>query len=78
MNAALSPRFYQAAQYISLGIITPLMTIILHNLSWHFVFYYIGAIGVILGVFWLIKIKDPMHHPKVNSTGNRLYSRGRW
>ncbi|MGK4855784.1 MFS transporter, partial [Salmonella enterica] len=27
---------YQAAQYISLGIITPLMTIILHNLSWHF------------------------------------------
>ena len=57
---------YQAAQYISLGIITPLMTIILHNLSWHFVFYYIGAIGVILGIFWLIKIKDPMHHPKVN------------
>ncbi|MEL9962527.1 MFS transporter, partial [Salmonella enterica] len=57
---------YQAAQYISLGIITPLMTIILHNLSWHFVFYYIGAIGVMLGIFWLMKVKDPMHHPKVN------------
>ena len=57
---------YQAAQYISLGIITPLMTIILHNLSWHFVFYYIGAIGVILGIFWLVKVRDPMHHPKVN------------
>lgn len=57
---------YQAAQYISLGIITPLMTIILHNLSWHFVFYYIGAIGVVLGIFWLIKVRDPMHHPKIN------------
>ena len=57
---------YQAAQYISLGIITPLMTIILHNLSWHFVFYYIGAIGVLLGIFWLVKVRDPMHHPKVN------------
>ncbi|VEA00227.1 glucarate transporter [Salmonella enterica subsp. salamae] len=42
------------------------MTIILHNLSWHFVFYYIGAIGVMLGIFWLMKVKDPMHHPKVN------------
>ena len=57
---------YQAAQYISLGIITPLMTIILHNLSWHYVFYYIGAIGVVLGIFWLVKVKDPSHHPKIN------------
>ncbi|VFS72051.1 D-glucarate permease [Raoultella terrigena] len=57
---------YQAAQYISLGIITPLMTIILHNLSWHYVFYYIGAIGVVLGIFWLVKVKDPLHHPKIN------------
>jgi MFS family permease len=57
---------YQAAQYISLGIITPLMTIILHNLSWHYVFYYIGAIGVVLGIFWLLKVKDPLHHPQVN------------
>ncbi|WP_315707811.1 MFS transporter [Brenneria uluponensis] len=57
---------YQTAQYISLGIFTPLMTIILHNLSWHFVFYYIGATGVILGALWLIKVKDPLKHPKVN------------
>ena len=57
---------YQAAQYISLGIITPLMTIILHNLSWHYVFYYIGAIGVVLGIFWLVKVRDPSHHPKIN------------
>lgn len=57
---------YQAAQYISLGVITPLMTIILHNMSWHYVFFYIGAIGIILGIFWLIKVRDPLHHPKIN------------
>ncbi|WP_349885990.1 MFS transporter [Pantoea ananatis] len=57
---------YQSAQYISLGIITPLMTIILHNLSWHYIFYYIGAIGVILGIVWLFKVRDPLQHPKVN------------
>lgn len=57
---------YQAAQYISLGIVTPLMTIILHNMSWHYVFYYIGAIGIILGIIWLIFIRDPHHHKKIN------------
>ncbi|MCL2899344.1 MFS transporter [Brenneria tiliae] len=57
---------YQAAQYISLGIITPLMTIILHNLSWHYVFYYIGAIGVALGGLWFIYVQDPFRHKKIN------------
>ncbi|QHM94907.1 MFS transporter [Kosakonia sacchari] len=57
---------YQAAQYISLGIITPLMTIILHTLSWHYVFYYIGATGVVLGIFWLIKVRDPLSHKEIN------------
>ncbi|WP_192459406.1 MFS transporter [Musicola keenii] len=57
---------YQAAQYISLGLITPLMTIILHNLSWHYVFYYIGAIGIILGALWLMYVQDPYRHKKIN------------
>ncbi|WP_313080799.1 MFS transporter [Atlantibacter sp.] len=57
---------YQAAQYISLGIVTPLMTIILHNLSWHYVFYYIGGIGIILGIFWLGFVQDPFKHKKIN------------
>ncbi|MDU4152005.1 MAG: MFS transporter [Enterobacteriaceae bacterium] len=57
---------YQAAQYISLGIVTPLMTLILHNMSWHYVFYYIGAIGVVLGIVWLAKIRDPLQQKKIN------------
>lgn len=57
---------YQAAQYISLGLITPLMTFILHFWSWHYVFYYIGIIGVVLGVLWLLYIRDPTRHKKVN------------
>ncbi|MBJ7221926.1 MULTISPECIES: MFS transporter [unclassified Brenneria] len=57
---------YQAAQYISLGIVTPLMTVILHNLSWHYVFYYIGAIGVVLGGFWFIYVQEPFRHKRIN------------
>jgi ACS family glucarate transporter-like MFS transporter len=42
------------------------MTLILHNMSWHYVFYYIGAIGVVLGIVWLAKIRDPLQHKKIN------------
>nr|WP_113865562.1 MFS transporter [Brenneria salicis]NMN92549.1 ACS family glucarate transporter-like MFS transporter [Brenneria salicis ATCC 15712 = DSM 30166]RBP64568.1 ACS family glucarate transporter-like MFS transporter [Brenneria salicis ATCC 15712 = DSM 30166]RLM31346.1 hypothetical protein BHG07_05820 [Brenneria salicis ATCC 15712 = DSM 30166] len=57
---------YQAAQYISLGVVTPLMTVILYHLSWHYVFYYIGAIGVVLGLFWFIYVQEPFKHKKIN------------
>ncbi len=58
---------YQSAQYISLGLVTPLMTWILHSLSWHYVFYFIGLIGVGIGMAWLKYVKDPVAHPKVSS-----------
>lgn len=57
---------YQSAQYISLGLVTPLMTWILHSLSRHYVFYFIGIIGVVIGFAWLNFVKDPINHPKVN------------
>lgn len=62
----LATAIYQAAQYISLGVITPLMTIILHTWSWHYVFYYIGGLGIFLGVIWLWVIRDPLHHKGCN------------
>lgn len=62
----LATAIYQAAQYISLGVITPLMTIILHTWSWHYVFYYIGGLGIFLGVIWLWMIRDPLHHKGCN------------
>lgn len=57
---------YQSAQYISLALITPLMTFIVHMWSWHYVFYYIGLIGVVLGGLWLLYIRDPLRHKSVN------------
>ncbi len=57
---------YQAAQYISLALITPLMTFILNIGNWHHVFYYIGLIGIILGGLWLTYVRDPLRHKNVN------------
>lgn len=62
----LATAIYQAAQYISLAFVTPLMTIILYTWSWHYVFYYIGGIGVLLGIVWLWYIRDPLHHKSCN------------
>lgn len=57
---------YSTAQYVSLGLITPVMTFILHTWSWHYVFFYIGGVGVILGAIWLWYIRDPIQHKSVN------------
>ena len=57
---------YQSAQYVSLGLVTPIMTLILYTWSWHYVFYYIGGVGVFLGIFWLWYIRNPLQHKQCN------------
>ncbi|TCL02090.1 MULTISPECIES: MFS transporter [Sodalis] len=57
---------YSAAQYIALGIFTPIMTFILQQWSWHSVFHWAGGVGVILGGLWLWYVRDPRHHKQVN------------
>lgn len=51
------------------------MTIILHNLSWHYVFYYIGAIGVVLGIFWLVKVRDPLIIQKLTNRSSTIFAK---
>lgn len=63
---AFATSVYQAAQYISLGIFTPIMTYILQEHSWHYIFYWAGGVGVVLGGVWLAFIRDPLHHKSVN------------
>ncbi|TCV98962.1 MFS transporter [Biostraticola tofi] len=63
---AFATSIYAAAQYISLALFTPLMTYILQALSWHYIFYYIGAAGIAIGIAWLWYVRDPQQHPGVN------------
>lgn len=57
---------YSAAQYIALGIFTPVMTLILQTWSWHAIFHWAGAVGVVLGLLWLWYVRDPLRHKQVN------------
>ncbi|OON41504.1 hypothetical protein BTJ39_05245 [Izhakiella australiensis] len=57
---------YSTAQYVSLALFTPIMTWIVQGWSWHYIFYYIGAVGVALGLLWLWYLRDPLSHRHVN------------
>ncbi|WP_114392149.1 MFS transporter [Oleisolibacter albus] len=57
---------FQSAQYFALAAFTPLMTWILHAHSWHYIFFWTGGIGVVLGIFWLLYVREPRQHPGVN------------
>lgn len=56
---------YSAAQYIALGIFTPIMTLILQKWSWHAIFHWAGGVGVILGLLWLWYVRDPLCHKHI-------------
>jgi ACS family glucarate transporter-like MFS transporter len=57
---------FQSAQYFALAIFTPLMTWTLYALSWHYIFFWTGVVGIGLGVFWLAYVREPRHHKGVS------------
>ncbi|MDR3563024.1 MAG: MFS transporter [Negativicutes bacterium] len=57
---------YQSAQYFALAVFTPLMGWTVQALSWHYIFFWTGGIGIFLGLYWLKNIRDPKNHKGVN------------
>ena len=57
---------YNSAQYISLAVFTPLMGYITHVLSWHYVYFIMGAIGIVFAVAWHVLFRMPRFHKGVN------------
>jgi ACS family glucarate transporter-like MFS transporter len=57
---------YQSAQYFALAVFTPLMTWTVHMWGWHYIFFWTGAIGVIIAFYWLKYVREPKNHKRVN------------
>ncbi len=51
---AFATSIFQSAQYLALAVFTPIMTWILHAHSWQPIFPWAGAVGIVLGIVWLI------------------------
>lgn len=63
---AFATSIFQSAQYFALAAFTPLMTWTLAAHGWHFIFFWTGALGVVIGLFWLKWVREPRQHPGVN------------
>jgi ACS family glucarate transporter-like MFS transporter len=63
----LATSIFSSAQYVSVVLFVPLMGVLSHTLSWHWVFWFMGAFGMLLAGFWLAVMRAPDKHPKVTS-----------
>ena len=57
---------FQAAQYFALAAFTPLMVWTVQAASWHVIFLWTGGVGILLGLYWLYAIREPLQHKGVN------------
>lgn len=57
---------FNSAQYLALAIGTPIMSWILVTFGWKHIFFYVGALGIILSIFLYKIILEPKKHPRIN------------
>ncbi|QIQ20539.1 MFS transporter [Zophobihabitans entericus] len=63
---ASSTAVYACAQYLGLALLTPVLAFIVAHYGWEASFYVSGGVGIIFGIYWLIKYRDPLESSTVN------------
>ncbi|MFT4117002.1 MFS transporter [Bradyrhizobium sp.] len=58
--------FFNSGQYFATVIFAPLMGWIAHDYGWRYVFFVMGALGVIMGIAWIRTVYGPKEHPSIN------------
>ncbi|WP_413738415.1 MFS transporter [Sodalis sp. RH21] len=62
----ISGSIFNSAAYLSMAIFTPLMGWLCHVFGWQHVFIVMGAIGLLLALFWGKLFEVPTKHKKIN------------
>jgi len=57
---------FSSAQYVAIVLFVPVMGMLSHKLSWHYVFWFMGSLGMLLSLFWFWQMHSPDKHPRVN------------
>jgi ACS family glucarate transporter-like MFS transporter len=57
---------FNSAQYFATVLFAPLMGWVTHTYGWPYVFYLMGAIGVVVSVIWMKVVDNPITHPRAN------------
>jgi ACS family glucarate transporter-like MFS transporter len=58
--------FFNSGQYFATVIFAPLMGWIAHDYGWRYVFFVMGALGIVMGLVWIKTIYGPKEHPGIN------------
>lgn len=57
---------FNSGQYFATVLFAPIMGYITFTFGWEYVFFFMGAIGIIVAFIWLKTIYNPKDHPKIN------------
>lgn len=57
---------FNSAQYLAVVVFTPLMAWLTHVLSWHYVFFFMGGLGLLAACVWFATMGAPKTHPRMS------------
>jgi len=67
---------FNSAQYFATVLFAPIMGWITHTYGWPYVFYFMGAVGIVVSLVWLKVIYSPKDHPRINQAEFDYIERG--
>lgn len=67
---------FNASQYFSLVLFAPLMGWIMGRFGWHWIFWTMGGLGILLTPVWLQTVYSPREHPAVTEGELRYIEAG--
>jgi ACS family glucarate transporter-like MFS transporter len=67
---------FNSAQYFATVLFAPIMGWITHTYGWPYVFYFMGAVGVVVSLIWLKTIYSPKDHPRISAAEFAYLERG--
>lgn len=67
---------FNSAQYFATVLFAPIMGWITHTYGWPYVFYFMGALGIVVAFVWLKVIYSPKDHPRISQAELDLLQQG--
>jgi len=64
----LAAALFNSAQYFATVLFAPLMGWLVHTYGWPSVFYFMGALGILLAFVWLKTVYGPSDHPRISQS----------
>jgi MFS transporter, ACS family, glucarate transporter len=67
---------FNSAQYFATVLFAPIMGWITTELGWPYVFYFMGLVGIIVSMIWLMVVYAPNQHPRISAPELDYIERG--